>query len=130
MINEIPTVGSTGLIMMSYPFGSSMIPPRHTTEYYTGEVLPSYKWMTDSQFCLSGYGDTPVRVIDISTVEQIRLINGFFRPVTVSLKTVKVAGSKSGVFYTVTGNRGVYTCSCPGFQFRRACKHIVEVSKT
>ena len=34
----------------------------------------------------------------------------------------RVAGSKPGVFYTV--NTEENTCTCPGYTFRGACKHI------
>jgi hypothetical protein len=37
----------------------------------------------------------------------------------------KVAGSKPGVFYTV--NTDENTCTCPGFTFRGACKHVKEL---
>lgn len=30
----------------------------------------------------------------------------------------------SGLPYTVILNRGQWTCSCPGFGFRRKCRHI------
>lgn len=33
-----------------------------------------------------------------------------------------VAGSKPGVTYTLNLDRG--SCSCPGFTFRGACKHV------
>jgi hypothetical protein len=36
----------------------------------------------------------------------------------------RVAGSKPGVFYTV--NTEEHTCTCPGFTFRGACKHIEQ----
>ena len=36
-----------------------------------------------------------------------------------------VQGSK-GLTYTVTLDRGVYECTCPGFQFRRSCKHVEQ----
>jgi hypothetical protein len=38
----------------------------------------------------------------------------------------KVAGSKPGVFYTV--NTEEHTCTCQGFTFRGACKHINELA--
>jgi hypothetical protein len=39
----------------------------------------------------------------------------------------EIPGSK-GLPYTVTLNRGQWNCSCPGFGFRRKCKHV-EIAK-
>lgn len=39
----------------------------------------------------------------------------------------EIPGSK-GLPYTVTLNRGQWNCSCPGFGFRRKCKHV-ELAK-
>jgi len=36
-----------------------------------------------------------------------------------------IPGSK-GLPYTVTLHRGQWTCSCPGFGFRRRCRHVDE----
>jgi hypothetical protein len=36
-----------------------------------------------------------------------------------------IPGSK-GLPYTVTLHRGQWTCSCPGFGFRRRCRHVEE----
>ena len=38
-------------------------------------------------------------------------------------KTWSVKGSK-GNLYSVRLTEGVYTCSCPGFGWRRKCKHV------
>ena len=37
-----------------------------------------------------------------------------------------VKGSKGNV-YTVKLSKGVYSCSCPGYGFRRKCRHITEI---
>ena len=39
-----------------------------------------------------------------------------------------VVGSK-GASYTVRAVQGRYTCTCPGFGWRRKCKHIEQVKK-
>ena len=41
-------------------------------------------------------------------------------------KTWSIEGSK-GNLYSVKLSDGVYTCSCPGFGFRRKCRHIKEI---
>ena len=39
-----------------------------------------------------------------------------------------VKGSK-GAHYTVRAQSGRYSCTCPGFGWRRKCKHIEQVKK-
>ena len=39
-------------------------------------------------------------------------------------RTVKVAGSKPGTSYIVTITGLAKACSCPGYGFRRTCKHL------
>lgn len=38
----------------------------------------------------------------------------------------QVAGSKGNV-YTVNLHNGQWTCTCPGHQFRRQCRHVEEL---
>lgn len=48
------------------------------------------------------------------------------QPVTQKdVKHWSVQGKKSK--YTVTFMNGQYSCSCPGYGFRRRCKHIEEI---
>ena len=42
-----------------------------------------------------------------------------------STRSWRVAGSR-GDAYTVTEDKGVLTCSCPGFRFRGQCRHAQE----
>ena len=49
------------------------------------------------------------------------------RPTMPTIKTYKVPGS-SGNVYTITIRGSVVDCSCPGFTYRRRCKHILENS--
>jgi len=39
------------------------------------------------------------------------------------VRSYEVQGSKVGT-YTVTDNGGTWTCTCPGFGWRRKCKHV------
>ncbi len=41
-------------------------------------------------------------------------------------KVWRVEGSKGNI-YTVKLSDGVYSCTCPGFGFRRKCRHITEI---
>ena len=50
------------------------------------------------------------------------------RPTMPTIKTYKIPGSKGNV-YTITISEGTnITCSCPGFTFRRSCKHTKKTS--
>lgn len=40
-------------------------------------------------------------------------------------ETWEVAGSK-GAVYTVSLHNGQWSCSCPGYSFRRRCRHVEE----
>ena len=49
------------------------------------------------------------------------------RPKLPTIKTYKIPGSKGNV-YTITISKDSVNCSCPGFTYRRRCKHISENS--
>jgi len=44
-------------------------------------------------------------------------------PQSSEVRSYEVQGSK-GDTYTVTDNGGTWTCTCPGFGWRRKCKHV------
>jgi hypothetical protein len=119
----VPAVGSKVRVSMRYPQGRVMIPPQPTVITFEGTVLRPHKWLTDQQFCLTGDKDISVRVMSMSLVEDIELLNGTFNNVNTDTKVWQVSGSK-GNTYTVTKNSSGYTCTCPGFTFRKNCKHV------
>lgn len=94
---------------------------------FTGRVVRDHRAIKPGQIGLTT--DEPnfdLRVID---VERIVSINEtvITQPVKTepSSNTWIVQGSK-GKTYTVTLDHGRYECTCPGFQFRRSCKHVDE----
>jgi hypothetical protein len=124
---KVPTIGSKIKIRVSYWQGTKMIPPQPGFHEYEGEVVQSYKWLNDREFCMTGDKDWPVRVISMDLVEDIQLLKGKFKEVDTGVKVFTVKGSK-GNSYTVTRNSKGWNCQCPGFQFRRQCKHVSELS--
>ena len=48
-----------------------------------------------------------------------------YEPGRTAGRTWTVAGSK-GAEYTVTELNGQVTCSCPGYKFRGACRHVTQ----
>jgi hypothetical protein len=125
---KIPTVGSMVEVKTRYSQGPRMIPPQPDYNVYEGKVLPSYKWLNDRQFCLSGNTAWPIRVINMDYVDDISILSGSFKEVDTGTRIIEVAGSK-GSKYIVTSDSKGWTCTCTGFQFRKQCKHISELSK-
>ena len=80
-----------------------------------------------SQFCMSGTARYPIRVLDMSRISKIEVITGKLREIDTSVKTWTIDGSK-GNKYTVTRTNGKWACTCTGYQFRKQCKHITELS--
>jgi hypothetical protein len=75
--------------------------------------------------CLTtGIKDFPVRVIDRTMIvnsekQPLFALDEFFG-VT---ERLKVEGSK-GAVYELTKTNGKWACTCPGFEYRKDCKHV------
>jgi hypothetical protein len=94
---------------------------------YEGVVVSSNKWDQPGTFKLhTGNPDWPDSVISMDSVHDIKYLSGQAgRAVSVGTKSWTVTGSKGDV-YTVTQTGTRWNCTCSGFQFRRACKHVKE----
>jgi len=101
---------------------SMYIPEFH---YLTGKIIPNDKWTGPDELTIEVGGYIPVRV-----VKKDKIVEGYaVAKVTTNVakaKTWTVKGSKNNT-YTVNYNSGRYECTCPGFQFRRVCKHVNEI---
>lgn len=124
---HVPTIGSKVVVRTRYSQGPNMIPPQPAYSEYAGTVLNPYKWLNDRQFCLSGDNDWPIRVISMDAVEDIQLLSGNMKTIETEAKVWTVEGSK-GNKYTVTRSNSKWDCTCPGFSFRKTCKHVSELS--
>lgn len=101
----------------------------------TGGLFPAHTYLLD--------GNNLVAYIKKGDVEPYYFkqpIKGFsksgrkFKPTTQSLFTVQVLpevalkaiqGSKGSVYYV---NEAEGTCTCPGYTYRGACKHVKELA--
>lgn len=124
---QVPTKDSKVRVKISFVQGPNMIPPQPDFREFEGTVVPSYKWCTDRQFCMTGDEYMNVRVIDMNFVKDIELLSGSMKDVDTGVKVYEVAGSK-GNKYIVTKNSKGWDCTCPGFMFRKTCKHVSELS--
>lgn len=75
--------------------------------------------------------DSPVRIreIPLHRVTNITYADGTIAQQEATkddIRTWVVEGSK-GSKYTVICSRNIWTCTCPGYQFRKSCKHVTEL---
>ena len=93
--------------------------------YYTGTIMRE-KWFAPDEIGITtGNPDFPFRRI---RRERIVDVNGtkFTPPPKVERTEFKVTGSK-GDIYTVIKEGSRATCTCPGYSFRKSCKHLSGV---
>lgn len=98
----------------------------HVPEFneYTGTVIRDHKAVREGQIGLT----TGERVFDMRVIDIDRIV-GFESAKSSHAEpelTWMVQGSK-GSEYVVRKEGTSYTCSCPGYGFRRACKHIDQI---
>lgn len=101
----------------------------HIPEFnvFSGKVVYDHKAIKPDQVGLTT--DDPrfdLRIIDKDRI--VGLEHAVFADkvsTTPTNESWTVQGS-NGSTYTVTLDRGGYECTCPGFQFRRSCKHVEQ----
>ena len=123
---NIPSVGSMVRVRMSNMQGPAMIPPQPDYVDFEGKVVPSFPWLTEQQFCLSGDAVIPVRSMDMSTIKTIDLLSGSYMNVGTKPKVIEVKGSKGEIYFVTRSSKGM-KCTCPGFSFRSTCKHVIGI---
>jgi hypothetical protein len=121
-----PQPGNVIEVELHNRFAKAMIPPAPDTRVYRGQVLKSYKWLTDREFCMSGDDAWPIRVINLGNVVRLDFESGSAVAVDTSAQTWEVQGSR-GDRYLVTRDSHGWSCDCKGFQFRKTCKHITDL---
>ena len=79
--------------------------------------------------CYAIAGSIWVEVPPETTFDELGKYMAYKRPVferPVGEKVWRVEGSKGNI-YTIKLSDGAYSCTCPGFSFRRKCRHIEGV---
>ena len=122
----LPQVGAEVRVRVRNPFAARQIPPQPEITEYAGRVLDPYRWLTDREFCMTGDDAWPIRVMNLSLIEDIKFVSGTGQVIDTSTQSWQVSGSR-GNTYTVNRTRSSWTCTCPGFQFRKSCRHISEL---
>lgn len=85
---------------------------------YEGDEVKLKHVDSEQYLCLTtGQKDFPVRVID-----RTKIIGS---KVTVpNKKETKVIKGSKGQEYILTKTNNRWSCTCPGFEFRKDCKHV------
>lgn len=124
--NILPQVGAEVRVQVRNPFAARQIPPQPEITEYAGRVLDPYRWLTDREFCMTGDEAWPIRVMNLALIEDIEFVSGTGQEIDTTAQSWQVSGSR-GNTYTVNRTRSTWTCTCPGFQFRKSCRHISEL---
>jgi hypothetical protein len=93
---------------------------------YEGEETKLKHIDSNQYLCLTtGLADFKVRVIDRSLIvnsqnQPLFALDELLFGIT---ERRKVEGSK-GAVYELTKTNGKWSCTCPGFEYRKDCKHV------
>ena len=92
-----------------------------------GIVLPNHKLAQPDAFTLRvKCANVPVREIRMKNVVGLQYADGSTattQTVESNIKTLVIKGSK-GEDYVVTKEGSKVSCTCVGFQYRKACRHL------
>ena len=101
----------------------------HIPEFneYEGDSVDVPKWAVPGTVCLTtGNPSFPVRMIHPDNIVSVDEI-AYEPKMQDEPRVVTVTGSKGGT-YQVTITKHGRSCTCPGYGFRRSCKHTAEAA--
>ena len=87
-----------------------------------------YTEMSGQKWAVSGQHWIEVPdTLTLDRVDEYMVVDQRFTPAqSPDVRTYEVQGS-TGNTYTVTQDGDTWTCTCPGFGWRRKCRHITEL---
>ena len=123
---EQPQVGKTVRVTTRYPDHYYWARSPWQDQTYEGTVMAPDRSVPQGSFFLHTpqTPEYPLRAIALARVIALEYADGSAPPTTPSdVRVWQVEGSR-GTVYTVTEAQGQRRCTCPGFQFRKDCKHV------
>ena len=94
----------------------------------TGMVVENMKWVAADCFCMTtGNPYHPVAVIALERVCKLEYVSGKEAEQIEAPSKEDATWSVNGSgkkFYTVTKKKNAWSCTCPGFTYRKHCKHV------
>lgn len=127
---SMPVVGSQVAITFEFP-SYVLVGPKVNKTTISGVVETATKFTPPDFVRIITDFDSPVRIreVPLNRITQIEYADGTQaeqQAINNETKTWVVEGSR-GSRYTVIRNKSSWSCTCPGFQFRRSCKHVQEL---
>ncbi len=111
----------------SYVLGS----PNVNKTTITGIVEKATKFTPPNFVRIVTDFDSPVRIreIPLHRVTNIKYADGRIADRSAEKEDTQVwiVDGSRGSKYNVIRNKNTWTCTCPGFQFRKSCRHIKEL---
>lgn len=93
---------------------------------YTGTIMRE-KWFLPNEIGITtGDPKFPFRRINLERIVEVNDAAVDFAPADVEERQTKTVQGSKGQTYVVTKDHGKVYCSCPGFTFRKTCKHVQE----
>ena len=127
---SMPQTGSRVAITFEFP-SYVIVGPKVNKTTISGVVETATKFTPPDFVRIATDFDSPVRIreVPLNRITQIEYADGTQasqQATNNETKTWVVEGSR-GSRYTVIRNKSSWSCTCPGFQFRRSCKHVREL---
>jgi hypothetical protein len=128
---QIPEVGSVVKVVTRYPNSYYYSDAKYEFNTHQGRVVKADSWLQADEFVVdTGNSKYPKSVIRVRNIHSISYISGGPRHVRPNeTRQFKITSKSSNKQYTVSVSGLRANCDCPGFQFRRNCKHTDAVLK-
>lgn len=124
---SVPKVGS--IITVTTYYKSNVIgrpDEDNYTTYEKVEVIKPFKWVKPNSFCIPAEGEPfiTVRTISLNAVTDLVIHEGDVEAANTGTKYVYMPGSKGNEYMVTVVNGKGEECTCPGYTYRRFCKHL------
>lgn len=132
MIQTIPEVGSEVIVVTKFSESYLFSKEKFRYDTFHGVVVRSESWLQPHEFNVkTGNPKYPTSTISLKNVDKITYVSGSGRKIHTQsdIREFKVLSKSTGKMYFVKVTGTKVTCDCPGYTFRRACKHIDAVAK-
>ena len=125
-------VGSEVVVVTKFPESYLFSKEKFRYDTFRGVVVSSERWLQPHEFNIkTGNPRYPVSTISLKNVDKIEFLQGGYAeiPVNRATRQYKVSSKSTGKSYIVTVSDTKVTCNCPGFVYRRYCKHSAAVAE-